>query len=73
MITSRLGRGDVTYVRRDEDPRDYRVSFARIRDELGYEPLMRVADGIEEIVDGLEAERFGDPFSPAYSNIGVPA
>jgi nucleoside-diphosphate-sugar epimerase len=73
MITSRLGRGDVTYVRRDEDPRDYRVSFARIRDELGYEPLMRVPDGIDEIVDGLEAERFGDPFSPAYSNIGVPA
>jgi len=72
-ITARLGRGDVSYVHRDEDPRDYRVSFARIRDELGYEPLLRVPDGIDEIIDGLEAERFGDPFSPACSNIGVPA
>lgn len=73
QITARLGRGEVSYVRRDEDPRDYRVSFARIRDQLGYEPLMRVPDGIDEIIDGLDAERFGDPFSPVYSNIGVPA
>jgi nucleoside-diphosphate-sugar epimerase len=72
-ITGRLGRGEVTYVRRDEDPRDYRVSFDRIRDRLGYVPLLRVPDGIDEIVEGLEAERFGDPFSPAHSNIGVPA
>jgi nucleoside-diphosphate-sugar epimerase len=70
-ITARLGRGDVSYVHRDEDPRDYRVNFARIRDELGYEPLMRVPDGIDEIIEGLEQERFGDPFSPTYSNIGV--
>jgi nucleoside-diphosphate-sugar epimerase len=72
-ITQRLGRGDVTYVHRDEDPRDYRVSFERIKAALGYEPLLRVPDGIDEIVEGLEAERFGDPFSPAHSNIGVPA
>jgi nucleoside-diphosphate-sugar epimerase len=72
-ITGRLGRGEVSYVHRDEDPRDYRVSFARIRDELGYEPLMRVPDGIDEIIEGLEEERYGDPFSPAFSNIGVPA
>jgi len=73
LITTRLGRGDVIYVHRDEDPRDYKVSFARVREELGYEPLMRVRDGIDEIIDGLEAERFGDPFAPAFSNIGAPA
>jgi nucleoside-diphosphate-sugar epimerase len=72
-ITGRLGRGEVTYVRRDEDPRDYRVSFERIRDALGYVPLLRVPDGIDEIIEGLESDRFGDPFSPAHSNIGVPA
>ena len=27
------------YVHRDEDPRDYKVSFGRIGDELGFEPL----------------------------------
>jgi len=70
MITQRLGRGDVSYVHRDEDPRDYKVSFEKIRGELGFEPRMRVPDGIDEIVRGLEEERFGDPFSALYSNIG---
>jgi len=70
LITERLGRGDVTYVHRDEDPRDYKVSFEKIRNELGFEPRMRVPNGIDEIVRGLEEERFGDPFSSRHSNIG---
>jgi nucleoside-diphosphate-sugar epimerase len=72
-ITERLGRGDVSFVHREEDPRDYRVDFSLIRDELGYVPQMTVPDGIDEVIEGLEAERFGEPFSPSYSNIGAPA
>ena len=70
LITGRLGRGEVDYVSRAEDPRDYKVSFERIRAELGFEPVQRVPTGIDEIVGALEEERFGDPFSPRYSNIG---
>jgi nucleoside-diphosphate-sugar epimerase len=70
IITGQLGRGDVEYVTRTEDPRDYKVSFERIKDELGYEPVQRVPTGIEELVGALEEKRFGDPFSPRYSNIG---
>jgi nucleoside-diphosphate-sugar epimerase len=70
LITSTLGRGDVNYVHRDEDPRDYKVSFEKVRSRLGFEPRMRVPDGIREIIEGLEAGRFGDPFSPAWSNLG---
>jgi nucleoside-diphosphate-sugar epimerase len=70
LITERLGRGEVEYVSRTEDPRDYKVSFERIKDELGYEPLQRVPTGIDELVGALEEQRFGDPFSPRYSNIG---
>lgn len=69
LITGRLGRGDVEYVSRDEDPRDYKVSFEKIKDELGFEPKMRVPDGIDEIVKDLDAEKFGDPFAGRYSNI----
>ncbi|NLT07664.1 MAG: NAD(P)-dependent oxidoreductase [Solirubrobacterales bacterium] len=69
LITGTLGRGDVGYVSRDEDPRDYKVSFERIRSELGFVPEMRVPTGIEEIVGALEGERFGDPFDGRYSNI----
>jgi nucleoside-diphosphate-sugar epimerase len=70
IITGQLGRGDVSYVTKTEDPRDYKVSFERIKNELGYEPQYRVPGGIEELVGALEEERFGDPFSPRYSNIG---
>jgi nucleoside-diphosphate-sugar epimerase len=70
IITGQLGRGDVEYVTRTEDPRDYKVSFERIKSELGFEPVNRVPGGIEELVGALEEKRFGDPFSPRYSNIG---
>jgi hypothetical protein len=57
-------------VHRDEDPRDYKVSFDKIRARLGFEPNRRVRDGIREIVEGLEEGRFGDPFSGEWSNLG---
>jgi nucleoside-diphosphate-sugar epimerase len=70
LITAELGRGEVSYVHRDEDPRDYKVSFEKVRSRLGFEPRTRVPDGIRELVEGLEAGRFGDPFSAAWSNLG---
>jgi nucleoside-diphosphate-sugar epimerase len=69
MITDVLGRGNVTYVHRDEDPRDYKVSFEKIRRELGFQPEVTVAGGIREVVEGLEQERFGDPFDARHSNL----
>ena len=69
LITGRLGRGNVSYVKKDEDPRDYKVSVEKIKDQLGFEPRYRVPDGIDEIVGALEQERFGDPFDGRYSNI----
>jgi nucleoside-diphosphate-sugar epimerase len=69
LITKRLGRGDVEYVHKDEDPRDYKVSFEKIRSQLGFEPRYRVPDGIDEIVEALDEQRFGDPFDGRYSNI----
>jgi nucleoside-diphosphate-sugar epimerase len=68
LITKRLGRGNVSYVHRDEDPRDYKVSFEKVRSNLGFEPQYRVPDGIDEIVEALEARRFGDPFDKRFSN-----
>jgi nucleoside-diphosphate-sugar epimerase len=69
LITDRLGRGEVSYVGRNEDPRDYKVSFEKVRRELGFKPRMTVTDGIGEVIDGLEAERFGDPFGAEHSNL----
>ncbi len=69
VITTRLGRGNVSYVQRDEDPRDYKVGFEKVRDVLGFEPRMRVPDGVDEIVEALEADAFGDPHADRYSNL----
>ncbi len=69
LITGVLGRGDVEFVSRDEDPRDYKVNFDKIGRELGFKPRMRVPDGIREIVAGLDADEFGDPFAPSHSNL----
>jgi nucleoside-diphosphate-sugar epimerase len=68
-IGKQIDRGKVSYVRRDEDPRDYKVSFDKIRGELGFETLMTVPDGIAEIVAALDADAFGDPFDGRYKNV----
>ena len=63
------GRGEVRYVRRDEDPRDYKVSFDKVRERLGFETTMTVPDGIAEVAQALDAGRFPDPFDRRYRNI----
>jgi nucleoside-diphosphate-sugar epimerase len=68
-IGKQVDRGRVSYVRRDEDPRDYKVSFDKIREQLGFETLMTVPDGIAEIIAGLDAGAFGDPFDPRFKNV----
>ncbi len=68
-IGRQIDRGKVSYVKRDEDPRDYKVSFDKIRAELGFETLMTVPDGIAEIIAALDARAFGDPFDARYKNI----
>jgi nucleoside-diphosphate-sugar epimerase len=39
----------VEFVRKEEDPRDYRVSFMRIIEQLGFRITRTVAQGIEEV------------------------
>ena len=68
-IEGQLHRGKVSYVHRDEDPRDYKVSFEKIRSQLGFETLMTVPDGIGEIAAALDTGTFGDPFDARYRNI----
>jgi nucleoside-diphosphate-sugar epimerase len=68
-IGKQVDRGSVSYVRRDEDPRDYKVSFDKIKAELGFETLMTVPDGIAEIIAALDVEQFGDPYDGRYRNI----
>ena len=69
IISERVPRGNISYVHRDEDPRDYKVGFEKIRETLGFEPRMRVPDGVDEIATALDEERFGDPFAAVHANV----
>lgn len=40
------------------DPRDYRVSFKKIREKLYFEPTVSVGDGIHEILNALKQKIF---------------
>jgi len=58
----------VSFVHVADDPRDYRVSFERIRAVLGFEPSTRVPEGITQLISALEAGLFGSFDDPSYSN-----
>ncbi len=57
----------IVYVEKDEDPRDYRVSFDRIR-ALGFQPEKRLADGIAEIAQAIGNGLIVDPYAARYRN-----
>ncbi len=59
----------VKYVQKDEDPRDYRVAFEKIKNTLGFEITKIVPDGMKEIIKILEDGIITDPDSPKYKNI----
>ena len=68
LLNQRFPEARVRFVHKDEDPRDYRVSFDKIRNELGFEPERSVADGIDEVASLLESGLIGDPFAEIYRN-----
>ena len=59
----------VNYVESSEDPRDYRVNFDKIRDELGYSITKRVPDGVKEIYTLIKTGIINDPFGEKFRNI----
>ena len=68
-IRKQTDKGNVSFVQRTEDPRDYKVAFGKVRDSLGFEPRMRVADGVREVAGALDAGAFEDPWSSRLRNI----
>lgn len=59
----------VKYVKKDEDPRDYRVAFEKIKNQLGFKITKTVPDGMKEIIQILKDGVITDPDSPKYRNI----
>ena len=67
-IRAQTSGGVVAYVHREEDPRDYKVSFEKIRRELGFRATRRVPDGIHEVLMALSSGAWPDPYDDALRN-----
>lgn len=59
----------IHYVETGEDPRDYRVNFDKIKNELGFSITKKVPDGIKEIYTLVKSGIITDPFEQKYRNI----
>jgi len=59
----------VIYVDMNEDPRDYRVNFDKIKNELGYTITKTVPDGVKEIYTLLKTGIVTDSFEQKFRNI----
>lgn len=58
----------IEFVHKNEDPRDYRVSFDRILGELGYKPTRSVAEGIVEVAKLVRAGAISNLADSRYRN-----
>ncbi|PYP15649.1 MAG: hypothetical protein DMD54_11725 [Gemmatimonadetes bacterium] len=70
MVAEIVGGVHVTHQANVPDPRDYRVSFEKIRRTLGFEPEYTVAAGIKEVAAAVSAEPGLRAYqSAAYHNV----
>src|SRR6266567_242041 len=70
MVAEIVGDVQIARQRDGTDLRDYRVSFAKIRRVLGFEPEWTVAAGIREVAAAVRAQpALRDYQNPVYHNV----
>ncbi len=57
-VLAAIPDGKVRYKDHGSDPRNYRVSFRKVRETLGFEPSFTVRDGVEELLSAMRAHVF---------------
>ena len=69
IIGRRVPGATVEFVSVADDPRDYKVSFERIRSTLSFTPMRRVVNGVEEVARLIESGVLGSVDDSAFSNV----
>jgi nucleoside-diphosphate-sugar epimerase len=67
-ILKQIPEGRIRYVKKNEDPRDYRVSFEKIKSRLGFSITKTVPDGIRQIIQVVQDGFIPDPDTKEYRN-----
>ncbi len=68
LLRERFPDGKVEFVHRDEDPRDYRVSFEKFASRIGFTSERSVPNGIDEVLSLLQSGLLSDPYAASYRN-----
>lgn len=59
-ILKNIPDANIKFGKAGSDPRNYRVSFSKVKDVLGFEPVISVGDGIKELVNALKIGLYSD-------------
>jgi nucleoside-diphosphate-sugar epimerase len=67
-IRKQIPAASVKYVKKNEDPRDYRVDFSKIKRVLGFGVTKRVPDGVREVREIIQHGVIAEPGNRRYYN-----
>ncbi len=68
-IATQIPDAKISYVKKDEDPRDYRVSFEKIKERLNFKISKTVPEGIAQIKKIIDNGILSNPDDPKFKNI----
>jgi nucleoside-diphosphate-sugar epimerase len=68
-IRKQLPDAEIKYVKKNEDPRDYRVSFKKISDILNFKISKTVPEGIAQVIKVVKEGILNNPDDSKYKNI----
>ena len=68
-ISKQITDTKIKFVEKNEDPRDYRVSFNKIKTKLGFEITKTVPEGIKQVKEIIMNNVILDPDNSKYKNI----
>jgi len=68
-MKKQIPTAQIKYVRKNEDPRDYRANFDKIKNILGFSVSKTVPDGIREVKDIVSMGVIQNPDKQRYYNI----
>ena len=59
-ILNRIPKANVSFSDNGSDPRNYRVTFEKVKNVLGFEPKYSIKKGVNELIDALEIGLYKD-------------
>ena len=58
MISKKIKNPKVKYLNHGSDPRNYKVNFDKVKNELGFKPVYDIEYGISELIDSMKNGNF---------------